>query len=194
MVHRNLRGVIQRQPRQGEALAGNEEMFMANRQATEFTERVVGSLDDPAASVAAPLSLAASIGRDQLDAAFVQTLPQRVRIIGSGGNPSFRPLPGRAFGARDADFDACPFRKTTVSLSGSLWPNSQPKTLAIYKYKPTRTPAALFSGRNAPFLARAQPPMMHSPHFSSFCRHFTAEVQQQTRLRHKSLIQDRTGA
>ena len=117
---------------------------MANRQATEFTERVVGSLDDPAASVAAPLSLAASIGRDQLDAAFVQTLPQRVRIIGSGGNPSFRPLPGRAFGARDADFDACPFRKTTVSLSGSLWPNSQPKTLAIYKYKPTRTPAALF--------------------------------------------------
>src|ERR1019366_6853095 len=103
----------------------------------------IGSLDDPPAFVAAlfaaifvaPLFVVAPIGRDQLDDAFLQTLPQRVRIIGSVGNHPLRLLLGTAFEARDADFGECGFRKTSFSRRCTLQPNSQRKTLTVDQYR-----------------------------------------------------------
>src|ERR1019366_8043792 len=118
---------------------GSEELFMANQQAAELTEAGIGSLDDPPAFVAAlfaaifvaPLFVVAPIGRDQLDDAFLQTLPQRVRIIGSVGNHPLRLLLGTAFGARDVDFGECGFRQASFSRRGTLQPNSQRKILSV---------------------------------------------------------------
>jgi hypothetical protein len=149
---------------------------MANQQAAELTEPGIGSLDDPSAFVAvqfaaifvAPLFVVAPIGRDQLDAAFLQTFPQRVRIIGSVGNHPLRLLLGTAFGARDVDFGECGFRKTSFSRRGTLQPNSQRKTLTVDQYHPRRALATLrFIDRSAPFLAGAKlPSMKHSSPFS----------------------------
>ena len=147
---------------------------MANQQAAELTEPGIGSLDDPSAFVAAqfaaifvaPLFVVTPIGRDQLDAAFLQTFPQRVRIIGSVGNHPLRLLLGTAFGARDVDFGECGFRKTSFSRRGTLQPNSQRKILTVDH--PLRALATLrFIDRSAPFLAGAKlPSMKHSSHFS----------------------------
>lgn len=162
---------------------------MASRQLAELTEPGIRSLDDSAAFETAqlaaiflaPLFAVPPIGRDQLNAAFIQTFPQRVRIIDSVGHPRLRILLGTAFGIRDADCGASAFRKTTFSLTFTLRPNHQPKTLTNHLYQSTHALAALaFSSRDVPFLAGALPPSMkHAPKFSSFCRHFTAEVQQQ---------------
>ena len=112
---------------------------MVNQRAAELTERGIGSLDDPSAFVAAqfaaifvaPSFVVAPIGRDQLDAAFLQTFPQWVLIIGSGGNHPLRLLLGTTFGARDLDFGECGFRKTSFSRRGTLQPTSQRKTLTV---------------------------------------------------------------
>jgi integrase len=65
---------------------------MTNEQSSELAEPGVGSFDDPAAFVAAqlaaifiaPVPAVASVGHDQLDAAFLQPLAQWVRVIHAG--------------------------------------------------------------------------------------------------------------
>jgi hypothetical protein len=79
---------------------------MTNEQSSELAEPGVGSFDDPAAFVAAqlaaifiaPVPAAASVGHDQLDAAFLQPLAQWVRVIGAISDHPFRLLPRPAFG------------------------------------------------------------------------------------------------
>ena len=163
---------------------------MANQQAAELTEAGIGSLDDPVVFVAAQfaaiflaqLFAVAPIGRDQLDAAFLQTFPQRVRIIDSVGHPRLRLLLGTAFGARAKDFGERGFRKASFSWVGTLQPNSQRKTLTVDQYRvPQRqvfvagveyhpfralaTPG--FTDCSAPILTGAKlPSMKHSSHFS----------------------------
>jgi hypothetical protein len=74
---------------------------------------LVGStFDDPTPLVApqftaifvAPIPIVLAARRDQLDAAFLQSLARRVRVIGGVGNHSFRLLPRTAFGPRNRDF------------------------------------------------------------------------------------------
>lgn len=68
-------------------------MLVANQQATELTELRIGALHNPAAHVSpqlpsilvAPLLVVLPVGRDQVDAAFLQSLPQRVGVVAAVG-------------------------------------------------------------------------------------------------------------
>src|ERR1017187_3069299 len=165
-------------------------MIMASRQLAELTEPGIASLDDSAAFEAAqlpaiflaPLFAVAPIGRDQLDAAFIQTLPRRVRIIDSVGHPRLRILLGTAFGARAKDFGERSFRKASFSRIGTLQLNSRRKTLTVnqcrrpqrrvfvtgveyYPFRALATPG--FTDCSGPILAGAKlPSMKHSSHVS----------------------------
>ena len=148
---------------------------MTDQQPTKLSEPCVGSLDDPASSIAAQLAAifiasvpaVLPVGYDQLDASFAEPLAQRVRVVGLIGDYSFRLLPGAAFGARDADFAERGFRKTSFSRRGTFKPNSQRKTLTVDQYHPLRTLATLgFAHCGAPFLAGAKLP---SRKVSSHC-------------------------
>src|SRR5258708_3833955 len=111
---------------------------MTNEQSSELAEPGVGSFDDPAAFVAAqlaaifiaPVPAVASVGHDQLDAAFLQPLAQWVRVIGAVSDHPFRLLPRPAFGPGDADLCERGFRKRSFTRRGTFQPNSQWKTLA----------------------------------------------------------------
>lgn len=150
---------------------------MADQQPAELSEPCVGAFDDPAAFVAPELSpvLVASvpaifaIGDDQLDAAFLQPLAQRVGVVGAVGDHPFRFLSGTAFGPGDADFGERGLRKTSFSRRGTFKPNSQWKTAAVDQYHPLRALAPLgFSNCGAPFFAGAKLPSRNvSSHFSS---------------------------
>jgi hypothetical protein len=142
-------------------------MLMSYQESSELTEPRVGPLDDPAALVAAqfppvfvaPLLVVLSIRGNQLDASFLQSLAQRVRIVGAIGDHPFRLLPRAAFGSRDADFFERGFRKRSFSRRGTFKPNSQRKTLTVDQYHPLRSLAALgFTDCRAPFLAGAKLP------------------------------------
>lgn len=78
-------------------------MLMTDQQSSELAKPGVRSFDDPTALVAAqfapilvaPLPIVLAVRCDQLDAAFLQSLAQRVRRIGGVGNHPFcrgRPL------------------------------------------------------------------------------------------------------
>ncbi len=142
-------------------------MLMSNQESSELSEPRVGSLDNPAAFVAAqfppvlisPLLVVLPIRGDQLDAALLQSLAQRVRVVGAIGDHSFRLLPWAAFGSGDADFGERGFRKTSFSRRGTFKPNSQRKTLTVDQYHPLRSLATLsFTDGSAPFLAGAKLP------------------------------------
>ena len=87
-------------------------MLMTDQQSSELAQPGVGSFDDPTPLVAAqfaPIFVASvlivlPVRCDQLDAAFLQSLAQRVRIIGGVGNHPFRFLSRTAFGSRNRDF------------------------------------------------------------------------------------------
>ena len=149
---------------------------MTNEQSSELAEPGVGSFDDPAAFVAAqfaailitPVPAVASVGYDQLDAAFLQPLAQWVRVISTVSDHPFRLLPGPAFGPGDADLCERGFRKRNFSRRGTFEPNSQRKTATVDQYHPLRSLAALgFTDRGAPFFAGAKLPSRNaSSHFS----------------------------
>jgi len=92
---------------------------MTDQQSSELAKPGVGSFDDPTALVAvqftpifvAPLPIVLLVRCEQLDAAFLQSLAQRVRIIGGVGNHPFRFLSRTAFGSRNRDFLERGFRK-----------------------------------------------------------------------------------
>ena len=151
-------------------------MLMTDQQSSELAKPGVGSLDDPTPLVAsqfapifvAPVPIVLPVRRDQLDAAFLQSLAQRVRIVGGIGNHPFRLLPWAAFGPRDRDFLERGFRKCNFVRSGTFQPNSQRKTLTVDQYHPLRPLASLgFPDREAPFFAGAKLPSKKvSSHFS----------------------------
>src|SRR5271170_1261150 len=152
-------------------------MLMTNQQPAKLSKPGVGALDDPAAFVSSEFAAVLvasefavlSVGDDQLDAAFLQPLAQRVGVVGAVGDHPFGLLPGTAFGPGDADFGECGLRKTDFSRRGTFEPNSQWKTLAVDQYHPLRALAPLgFSDRGAPFFAGAKlPSRKASSHFSS---------------------------
>jgi hypothetical protein len=146
---------------------------MPNQESPEVAEPCIGPLDDPAALVAAqfpsvfvtPLLVVLSIWCDQFDASLLQSLAQRVRVIGTIGDHPFRLLPRAAFGPGDADFFERGFRKRSFSRRGTFKPNSQRKTLTVDQYHPLRSLAPLgFADCGAPFwLAQNCRPEMPRP-------------------------------
>lgn len=150
---------------------------MSNEESAELAEPGVGAFDDPSAFVApelpavlvAPVLAVLAVRNDQLDAAFLQPLAQRVGVVGTVGDHPFRLLPGTAFGPGDADFGERGLRKTSFSRRGAFEPNSQWKTAAVDQYHPLRALAPLgFADCGAPFFAGAKLPSRKvSSHFSS---------------------------
>jgi len=140
---------------------------MSYQESSELPEPRIGSLDDPAALVAAqfppvlvaPLLVVLSIRGDQFDASLLQALAQWVRVVGAVGDHPFRFLPRAAFRPGDADFFERGFRKRSFSRRGTFKPNSQRKTLTVDQYHPLRALATLgFTDGSAPFLAGAKLP------------------------------------
>ena len=142
-------------------------MFMTNQQSTELAKPCIGSLHDPATNVAsqfapifvAPLLVVLAVGRNQVDAAFLESLPQRVRIVSAVSDYPLGLLSRSAFRAGDADFGERGFRKRNFTGGGTFQPNSQRKTLTVDQYHPLRALATLgFTDGEAPFLAGAKLP------------------------------------
>ena len=151
-------------------------MLMTHQQSSELAKPGVGSFDDPTPLVApqftpifvAPMPIVLAVRRDQLDAAFLPSLAQRVRVLGGVGNHPFRLLPRTAFRPRNRDFLERGFRKCNFMRRGTFQPNSQRKTLTVDQYHPLRPLAPLgFPDGRAPFFAGAKLPSRKvSSHFS----------------------------
>src|SRR5208282_1570804 len=169
----------QRNPEAGnveESAISGEQMLITHQQSSELAKPGVGSFDDPTPLVAtqfapifvAPMPIVLAVRRDQLDAAFLQSLAQRVRVIGGAGNHPFRLLPRTAFRPRNRDFLERGFRKCNFMRRGTFQPNSQRKTLTVDQYHPLRPLAPLgFPDGRAPFFAGAKLPSRKvSSHFS----------------------------
>lgn len=117
-------------------------MLMTDQQSSELAEPGIGSFDDPTALIATqfasifiPSFLAILPVRcDQLDATFLQSLAQRVRIVGGVGNHPFRLLPRTALAPRNRNFGERGLRKCNFVRSGTFQPNSQRKTLTVDQY------------------------------------------------------------
>src|SRR6266571_5072166 len=159
-----------------EGSISGEQMFMTDQQSSELSKPGVGSFDDPTTLVAAqfapifvaPLPIVLPVRHDQLDSAFLQSLAQRIRIVGGIGNHPFRLLSRTAFGLRNRDFLERGFRKRNFVRRGTFQPNSQRKTLTVDQYHPLRPLAPLgFADGRAPFFAGAKLPSRKvSSHFS----------------------------
>ena len=151
-------------------------MLMTDQQASELAKPGVGSFDDPTPLVAAqfapifvtPLLIVFPVRHDQLDASFLQSLAQGIRIVGGVGDHPFRLLSRTAFGLRNRDFLERGFRKRNFVRRGTFQPNSQRKTLTVDQYHPLCPLAPLgFSDGRAPFFAGAKLPSRKvSSHFS----------------------------
>jgi hypothetical protein len=149
---------------------------MTDQQASELAKPGVGSFDDPTPLVApqcsairiAPLLAILPVRGDQLDAAFLQSLAQRIGIIGGVGDHPFRFLPRTAFRSQHADLGERGFRKRNFVRRGTFQPNSQRKTLTVDQYHPLCPLAPLgFPDGRAPFFAGAKLPSRKvSSHFS----------------------------
>ena len=142
-------------------------MLMANQQSAELTEPSVGPLHDPAAEIApqlasifvSPFLVVVPVRHDQVDAALLQALPQRVGIVSSVCYHALGLLPWAAFRSRHADFGERGLRKRNFCRRGTFQPNSQRKTLTVDQYHPLRPLAALgFTDSGAPFFAGAKLP------------------------------------
>ena len=151
-------------------------MLMPNQQAAKLTKPRIRSLYNPAAQVApqlasifkAPCLVVLPIRRDQLDAATLQSFPQRVGVVSAVGNYALGLLPGATLWPRNADFRERGFRKRSFSRRGTFQPNSQRKTLTVDQYHPLRSLATLgFTDGVAPFFAGAKLPSKKvSSHFN----------------------------
>ena len=152
-------------------------MLMTNQQSAELAKPCMGALHDPAANITpqfasilvAPLLIVLPVGRNEFDAAFLESLPQRVRIVSAIRDYPLGLLSRPAFRARDADFGQRSFRKRNFTGRGTFQPNSQRKTLTVDQYHPLRALATLgFTDGRAPFLAGAKLPSKKvSSHLSS---------------------------
>ncbi len=140
---------------------------MANKESAELTEPCVGAFDDPPTPIApefsAVLVLAVfavlSVWNDEVDAAFLEPLAQRIGVVSAVGDYALRLLPGTAFGAGNFDCGERGFGKRNFSRRGTFEPNSQRKTATVDQYHPLRALAALgFTDCGAPFFAGAKLP------------------------------------
>ena len=149
---------------------------MANQQSAELTQPCIGAFDDPATLVASELSavfvfsllVVFAVRDDEVDAALLESLSQRIGVVGAVCDHPFRLRSRPAFGTGDFDFGERGFRKRNFSRRGTFQPNSQRKTATVDQYHPLRALAALgFTDCGAPFFAGAKLPSRNvSSHFS----------------------------
>jgi hypothetical protein len=149
---------------------------MANQQSAELTQPCIGAFDDPATLVASELSavfvfsllVVFAVRDDKVDASLLESLSQRIGVVGAVCDHPFRLRSRPAFGARDFDFGERGFRKRNFCRRGTFKPNSQRKTATVDQYHPLRALAALgFTDGGAPFFAGAKLPSRNvSSHFS----------------------------
>jgi hypothetical protein len=154
-------------------------MFMTNQQSAELAEPCIGPLYNPAALVSPQLAsvfvpsllVVRPIGHNQFDAALLEPLTERVRIVGPIGNHPLRFLSRTTFAPGHADFAERGFRKRNFIRRGTFQPNSQRSTFTVDQYHPLCALATLgFTDRSAPFLAGAKLPSRKlSSHFSRPC-------------------------
>ncbi len=148
---------------------------MAHEESSELSEPCVGSFNDPAALVASELSpvfvtpvlAVVAVRHNEIDAALLQPLTQRVGVVGAVGDHTFRLLSWAASRARDFDFGERGFRERNFCRRGTFQPNSQRNTATVDQYHPLRPLAALgFTDCGAPFFAGAKLPSRNA---SSHC-------------------------
>jgi len=116
---------------------------MADQQATELSQPYIGALDLPAAFVTAQFPaifvlfslVVFPVRRDQLDAALLPSLTQRVGVITTIRYDSFRFLPRPSFRPGDADLGECGVRKRNFCRRGTFQPNSQRNTFTVSQYR-----------------------------------------------------------
>jgi hypothetical protein len=142
-------------------------MLMTNQQSAELAKPCIGPLHNPAANITPqfasifvpPLLVVFPVGRNQFDAAFLESPSQRVRIVSAVSDYSFGLLSRPAFPTRHTDFGERGFRKRNFTGGGTFQPNSQRKTLTVDQYHPLRPLATLgLTDGGAPFLAGAKLP------------------------------------
>ena len=140
---------------------------MTDQQSAELPQPGVGSIDDPAAFVAAqfpailvpPLLVVFPVWRNQFDPSPLPSLPQRVGVVAPVGDHPFRFLSQPAFWLRNADFLGRGIRKRNFRRRGTFQPNTQRNTLAVSQYHPLRSLATLgFTDCGARFFAGAKLP------------------------------------
>jgi hypothetical protein len=133
---------------------------MAHEESAELTEPGVGAFDDPTALVTPELSaifmfshfVVFAVRNDEVDAAFFESLSQRIGVVRAIGDHAFRLLSRTALGARDFDCSKRGLRKRNFCRRGTFKPNSQRKTATVDQYHPLRALAALgFTDCGAPF-------------------------------------------
>ena len=149
---------------------------MTDEQSAELSQPCVSALDDPAALITpklstvfvAPVLAVVSVWDDEIDAALLESLTQRIGVVGTIRDHPFGLLSRPAFGSGDFDLGERGFRKRNFSRRGTFKPNSQRKTATVDQYHPLRSLAALgFTDCGAPFLAGAKLPSRNaSSHFS----------------------------
>jgi hypothetical protein len=149
---------------------------MAHEESSELTEPCVGTFDDPSAFIASelpavlvtPVLTVLAVRNDEVDAALLESLAQRVGVVGAVGDHPFRLRSRPALGTRDFDFGERGLRKRNFSRRGTFEPNSQRKIPTVDQYHPLRALAALgFTDCGDPFLAGAKLPSKNvSSHFN----------------------------
>jgi len=157
-------------------------MFMTDEQSAELSQPGIGAFDNPAPFVASqfpaifvsPLLVVFPVRRDQLDAAPLPSLSQRIGVVTPVRNHPFGLLPRPAFRSREADLFERGVRKRNFCRRGTFQPNSQRNTFTVSQYHPLCAFTALgFADCIAPFLAGAKLPSREaSSHFNrpSACR------------------------
>lgn len=142
-------------------------MLMANQQSAELTKPCVGRLYDPTALVSpefpsifvAPCFVVPPIVHDEIDAVFLESLPQRIGIVSAIGDYPLRLLPREAFWSRHTDLVERGFCRRSSFRRGAFEPSSQRKTLTVDQYHPLRALATFgFTDCGAHFLAGAKLP------------------------------------
>jgi hypothetical protein len=149
---------------------------MANKESAELSEPCVGAFDDPPTLIAPEFSAilvpavfaVVAVWNDEVDAAFLEPLAQRIGVVSTVGDHALRFLPGTAIGPGNVDFGERGFRKRNFSRRGTFEPNSQRNTATVDQYHPLRALATLgFTDCGAPFFAGAKLPSRNvSSHFS----------------------------
>jgi hypothetical protein len=115
---------------------------MTNQQSTKLAQPRVGSFHNPATLIAtqftsifvAPLRTILPVRHDQVDAAFLQSLPQGIGIIRRIRNHSRRFLSRTASTTWVAEFCQRGLRKLNFVRRGTFQPNSQRNTLTVDQY------------------------------------------------------------
>ena len=137
-----------------EGAVSGEQMLMTNQQPTKLTKPGVGSLHNPAANISpqlapvfvTPFLVVLAVGRNQLDAALLQSLAQQVGVVTPVGNYALWLLPRapRCSGLQNPQdaFEAGPVRGPGAAGCRSAASAREAKVQSTATVRPSTAPAA----------------------------------------------------